>query len=443
MNKNYKKKTHTYGQKLKKKLKSKQKMALQLVHSTELNTTLLSFQHAIKIFINKPQVVNKWVAGSTPLDSTSIKINDYHTEQAGSNQIIELRTFLTKSNKIFRNITYLIIDSLTPPSNTILFIPIIDNSDNNDLKYPAVSFKHSFQLDTALNKLNIYAEVTNDATYEQHLTWLTATLVPKLVTWSACITTDDHFTCANATTLTLYPRMLDEYVPLYLELKSTYWPRFAPIWVNETGTEPDKFIHEDIAIACYLILTWRHFNLNVQRFVDLGCGNGLLVYILNDQGFGGYGVDMRARKIWSNRLFVDGKVKLVEQTVEPKSSDFLEPGTDFLIGNHSDELSPWMPVLAWRAKCSYLLIPCCMFDFNGKFGFVKKSGGETSRNEAYLVYMKRIGERFGFEMRRDKLRIPSTKNVVFLGINREVGQMNEDLDEIVRQRINELTFNDR
>jgi tRNASer (uridine44-2'-O)-methyltransferase len=51
-----------------------------------------------------------------------------------------------------------------------------------------------------------------------------------------------------------------------------------------TNTDPEKFIHEDVAIASYLILAWRHFKVDVKYFVDLGCGNGLLVYILNDQG---------------------------------------------------------------------------------------------------------------------------------------------------------------
>lgn len=35
-----------------------------------------------------------------------------------------------------------------------------------------------------------------------------------------------------------------------------------------------------------------------QKFVDLGCGNGLLVHILNSEGHLGVGLDMRKRKIW-------------------------------------------------------------------------------------------------------------------------------------------------
>ena len=35
-----------------------------------------------------------------------------------------------------------------------------------------------------------------------------------------------------------------------------------------------------------------------RRIVDLGCGNGLLVYILSNEGHKGIGIDLRRRKIW-------------------------------------------------------------------------------------------------------------------------------------------------
>lgn len=57
-----------------------------------------------------------------------------------------------------------------------------------------------------------------------------------------------------------------------------------------------KFVYEDIAIAAYLSLLWVNEKVN---FIDLGCGNGLLVYILTEEGHCGRGIDIRARKIWS------------------------------------------------------------------------------------------------------------------------------------------------
>lgn len=66
------------------------------------------------------------------------------------------------------------------------------------------------------------------------------------------------------------------------------------IWPE--NTDPYKFVYEDIAIAAYLITLW---NGTVQKFVDIGCGNGLLVHILNSEGHQGIGYDLQARKIWS------------------------------------------------------------------------------------------------------------------------------------------------
>ena len=46
----------------------------------------------------------------------------------------------------------------------------------------------------------------------------------------------------------------------------------------------------------------------LQTFVDLGCGNGLLTYILMSEGYNGIGIDLRKRKIWD--LFISKGAKL-------------------------------------------------------------------------------------------------------------------------------------
>jgi len=63
-------------------------------------------------------------------------------------------------------------------------------------------------------------------------------------------------------------------------------------------------VYEDVAIATYLLLLWKQERLQRgtpnahQTFVDLGCGNGLLVHILTSEGHQGVGLDVRKRKIW-------------------------------------------------------------------------------------------------------------------------------------------------
>lgn len=54
-----------------------------------------------------------------------------------------------------------------------------------------------------------------------------------------------------------------------------------------------------MAIAAYLLLLWEKDESSKSKsFVDLGCGNGLLVYILTQEGHAGVGIDVRKRNIW-------------------------------------------------------------------------------------------------------------------------------------------------
>jgi len=44
-----------------------------------------------------------------------------------------------------------------------------------------------------------------------------------------------------------------------------------------------------------------------------------------------------------------------------------------------------------------------------------RRGGE-SRYDTYLDYLAKVGRLAGFEVHRDKMRIPSTRNVCFVGL---------------------------
>lgn len=85
-------------------------------------------------------------------------------------------------------------------------------------------------------------------------------------------------------------------------VKSVFACILLQIWPD--NTDPLKFVYEDIAIATYLLLLWEEERLQkgtpdvYQTFVDLGCGNGLLVHILSSEGHQGVGLDIRKRKIW-------------------------------------------------------------------------------------------------------------------------------------------------
>ena len=48
---------------------------------------------------------------------------------------------------------------------------------------------------------------------------------------------------------------------------------------------------QDLAIAAYLVSLWSSEATKPKSFIDIGCGNGLLVYLLTQEGFeGGVGL---------------------------------------------------------------------------------------------------------------------------------------------------------
>lgn len=152
----------------------------------------------------------------------------------------------------------------------------------------------------------------------------------------------------------------------------------------------------------------------LQSFVDLGCGNGLLVYILSSEGHSGYGIDIRKRGIWD--LYPKTTVLKVQALVPSDSSLF--PEIDWIIGNHSDELSPWIPIISARSSyhSRYFLLPCCPFEFSGKK--FRRRCSSVSQYMDFLSYAKQISDVCGFRTHIDHLKIPSTKRICLIGYER-------------------------
>ena len=105
----------------------------------------------------------------------------------------------------------------------------------------------------------------------------------------------------------------------YIHLKKKYSKFLVDNWAE--STDPKKHVFEDIAIAAFLIELWRKIYGHEKteeklQFRDLGCGNGVLCYILIQEGFKGLGVDARQRKSWS--IYPnDVKRCLKEQVIVP------------------------------------------------------------------------------------------------------------------------------
>uniref|UniRef100_H3CXQ9 tRNA (uracil-O(2)-)-methyltransferase n=1 Tax=Tetraodon nigroviridis TaxID=99883 RepID=H3CXQ9_TETNG len=238
--------------------------------------------------------------------------------------------------------------------------------------------------------------------------WLCADLLPKLVRWAA-----ENRSSEFSSTLSLLP--VERYSLAYQRLKDKY-RAMVKVWPEVT--DPEKFVYEDVAIATYLLVLWAEERARKclaarQTFVDLGCGNGLLVHILTNEGHSGKGIDVRKRKIWD----MYGPETVLEEKAITPSESFLFPDTDWLIGNHSDELTPWISVIAARSSytCRYFVLPCCFYDFYGKY---QRRQCKKSQYREYIDFIAEVGHISGFKTDEDCLRIPSTKRVCLVGMRR-------------------------
>ncbi|KAG9311503.1 hypothetical protein JVU11DRAFT_7703 [Chiua virens] len=260
----------------------------------------------------------------------------------------------------------------------------------------------------------------------------------------------------------------ETYQNLYLVMRERY-KHLVSEW--KESTDPLKHVFEDIGIATYLILLWEqtyfqgteghnltpahvaHRDLSQPPggFLDLGCGNGLLTHILLSEGYHGHGIDLRARTSWSHysehtraalhvhaldpTQYVRG---VTDNGSKPSAVPYLQPGA-FLIGNHADELTPWLPVIATMEYASgYLSIPCCAWSFDDRFSRsstvhivdlpaiaddetladrlnLGREGSHQSQYSVYRIWLAKLSQSMGWKVECDTLRIPSTRNWAIIG----------------------------
>lgn len=218
----------------------------------------------------------------------------------------------------------------------------------------------------------------------------------------------------------------------YTRLKLAYASDLCRDWVEET--EPAKHVFEDLAITAFLIELWRNMygviptaerqtqgNSEIHKqgadfgstddafpgFVDVACGNGVLVYVLLKEGYRGWGFDARRRKTWAifpdfvqrqlkESLYIpkpfaiavseapdDPLNELVHPDIDFHTGEF--PQDTFIISNHADELTVWTPLMAALASpespLPFLSIPCCSHSLSGaryRYPPPKKAGKNRS-----------------------------------------------------------------
>ncbi|EUC61455.1 tRNA (uracil-O(2))-methyltransferase [Rhizoctonia solani AG-3 Rhs1AP] len=306
-----------------------------------------------------------------------------------------------------------------------------------------------------------------------------------------------------------------EFQDLYLKMKEMH-SGLVGTW--QEVTDPSKHVFEDIGIATFLMLLWNltyrqgpdrpvakpgqafpwsHFARPPGGFRDMGCGNGLLTHILVKSGYEGLGIDLRARKSWASfspetcsRLKVQAldftsihyDASIDQFTGLPTILGSGNPAERvFLIGNHADELTPWMPIIAHAARADFLSIPCCFWALDGRFhaqkrrdmpgpdcsaqpspsepwelaladrlhsvlggtadanSGTKKGAKQPSQYGRYMLWLARLQRGCGFGVDIEALRIPSTRNWAFAGVSRiwqtdsERARVDEYVDELVAQ----------
>ncbi|NWW82022.1 TRM44 methyltransferase, partial [Climacteris rufus] len=85
-------------------------------------------------------------------------------------------------------------------------------------------------------------------------------------------------------------------------------------------------------------------------------------------------------------------------------------------------------------SCCYFVLPCCFFDFHGKYS--RRQSRKTQYRE-YLDYVAQVGVVCGFHVEEDCLRIPSTKRVSLIGRSRTYPSAEHALmDKQITQFIN-------
>ncbi|KAG9076085.1 tRNA(Ser) Um(44) 2'-O-methyltransferase [Ceratobasidium sp. UAMH 11750] len=307
-----------------------------------------------------------------------------------------------------------------------------------------------------------------------------------------------------------------EFQDLYLKMKDMYGG-LVETW--KEATDPSKHVFEDIGIATFLMLLWKdtyrnfkpssesvgagfpwsHYPRPPGGFRDIGCGNGLLTHILIASGYNGIGIDLRARKSWLNypaktqsclkvaaldftALEYDSEARSFNGLPEMLASSAQEEDRSvFFIGNHADELTPWMPLVAHAARADFINIPCCFWGLDERFQARKtkdmpgpstsaqpspneqwelaladrlhsvmggqadatdtKKGGskQPSQYGRYMLWLARLQRDCGFEVEVEALRIPSTRNWAFAGRARrwktedEREKFDEYVDGLIRQ----------
>ncbi|XP_015591327.1 probable tRNA (uracil-O(2)-)-methyltransferase isoform X1 [Cephus cinctus] len=445
-------------------------MDFKTIISQEINVDISQFWKGIYIWLNSPHTVNRRILASTKILTAEVQskksislptwkeklhetCNIFKENPSNIDGDVLLNVFnyadIQVNNCSNIDITaaenkgiYIVVNKLLPRStekfSTTFELTILDKAAHSITYLHEIIYaeKHTLGLKWPyriqfedIGYISININNSENVENEQSIKWLKEQLFTRLIKWMM-----STLPCNSVRVISLNLISSEKYMTLYNNLKKKYGTQMVKIWPETT--DPIKFVYEDVAIATYLLLLWEKERiekgiLNKQSFVDLGCGNGLLVHILASEGHPGLGIDLRKRKIWD--LFPK-TTHLEVRTIVPSSSS-LFPDTEWLIGNHSDELTPWIPVIAARSSynCRFFLLPCCAYEFDGQK--YQRDCAAMSQYSEYMQYLNNVCTQCGFKTNVDKLRIPSTKRICLIGWERTYSHSSSELQDRIIQEI--------
>ncbi|VDM65134.1 unnamed protein product [Strongylus vulgaris] len=346
------------------------------------------FDKIILIWRTQSQSVNRRLFGSVTVKSD---FEDYSAILQTALELVSAVSFdpkcevrkLIPKDALFSQKCYEV--SYYEDELVVVFIPVqLDLCNNKKTAHIPFPYKLSCQVLSEFRQVEIVCLrlilSVPTCVADTDCRWLLNTVFPALHKWLQFI--DPHKTVRKTNNLL----DLEEYSHRYKRIKEEYGRKLVESWTEKT--DPKKFVYEDCGIAAYLLELWRKRGRFPRKFADLGCGNGLLVHLLNKEGVSGIGIDIRKRKIWSEQF---SESSLIEQVVDPSQKETSIPSdVDYLIGNHTDELTPWMPIMAARP------------------------GDSGSQYDSFLKFVKEVCVRLGFVVEEDRLSIPSTKRLCFV-----------------------------
>lgn len=233
----------------------------------------------------------------------------------------------------------------------------------------------------------------------------------------------------------------------YARLKAKYGRTLCQGWIEDT--DPGKHVFEDLGIAAFLIELWAEIYKDkpFPGFVDIGCGNGLLVHILLGEGYSGWGFDARRRKSWSSwsekaqenlkeLVLIPSIIQSDKNMLGVGVHDGTFPKGSFIISNHADELTPWTPILATFSKSPFMVIPCCSHALSGaRFRAAPPKGAakSTSAYASLVAWVSTLAKECGWEVEKEMLRIPSTRNAALIGRFRVQPYEDIDLEGLIQK----------